>query len=126
MQAISDLDLYHLAMEEPWFAADPIPEFDKARARHPWLATSNLGHVITHYPVVRELFANEERMRTSFDEMVEFMGAEGTPWGSFQKTAGTVGAESNTLFHTTVSSRSVTTSIGHWNAGFGAVGFEFT
>ena len=44
----------------------------------------------------------------------------------FQKTAGTVGAESNTLFHTTVSSRSVTTSIGHWNAGFGAVRFEFT
>ncbi len=84
MQAISDLDLYHLAMEEPWFAADPVPEFDKARARHPWLATSNLGHVITHYPVVREMFANEERMRTSFDEMVEFMGAEGTPWGSFQ------------------------------------------
>ena len=84
MQPLSELDLYHLAMEEPWFAEDPITEFDKARAQHPWLAASNLGHVITHYPVVRELFANEERMRTSFDEMVEYMGAEGTPWGSFQ------------------------------------------
>ncbi len=84
MQAISELDLYHLAMEEPWFAENPAPEFDKARAKHPWLATSNLGHVVTHYPVVREMFANEDRMRTSFDEMVDFMGAEDTPWGGFQ------------------------------------------
>jgi cytochrome P450 len=84
MQAISELDLYHLAMEEPWFAADPIPEFDKARAQHPWLASSNLGYVVTHYPVVRELFSNEDRMRTSFDEMVDFMGARDTPWGGFQ------------------------------------------
>ena len=84
MQPISELDLYHLAMEEPWFAEDPVSEFDKARAKHPWLASSNLGHVITHYPVVRELFSNEERMRTSFDEMVDFMGAKDTPWGSFQ------------------------------------------
>jgi cytochrome P450 len=71
-------------MEEPWFAEDPVTEFDKARARHPWLASSNLGYVVTHYPVVREMFAHEERLRTSFDEMVDFMGANDTPWGSFQ------------------------------------------
>ena len=38
MQEISDLKLPHLSMEEPWFAADPFPQFDEARSEHPWLA----------------------------------------------------------------------------------------
>ena len=55
MQAISDLELPHLAMEEPWFAANPAPQFAAARAAHPWLASSNLGYVVTGYAAVREL-----------------------------------------------------------------------
>lgn len=83
-QLISELELPHLAMEEASFSGDPYPHFDAARARHPWLATSNFGYVVTHYPVNRELFANEEKMRGIYVEMVETMGAMDTPWGDFQ------------------------------------------
>jgi cytochrome P450 len=81
---ISELELPHLAMEEEAFSADPYPHFDAARARHPWLATSNFGYVVTHYPVIRELFTNEQKMRGNYVEMVEMMGATDTPWGDFQ------------------------------------------
>jgi cytochrome P450 len=84
MELISDLELPHLAMEEEAFAADPYPRFDAARARHPWLATSNFGYVVTHYPVIRELFVQESHMRGNYVEMVEAMGAMDTPWGDFQ------------------------------------------
>ena len=57
MQPYTELDLYHLALEEAWFAADPAPELVKARGVHPWLAKSNLGPVVTHYPVVREIMS---------------------------------------------------------------------
>jgi len=85
MQAISELDLSHLAMEEPWFAENPFPHFAAAREKHPWLAASNLGFVVTHYPAVRELLAMEERMRTPYDQIVEQMGAQGTAWARFQE-----------------------------------------
>ena len=83
-QLISELELPHLAMEEEAFSADPYPHFDAARARHPWLATSQFGYVVTHYPVIRELFAEESHMRGNYVEMVEAMGAMDTPWGDFQ------------------------------------------
>jgi cytochrome P450 len=85
MQAISDLALPHLAMEEPWFASDPAPQFAAARAVHPWLAGSSLGYVVTNYTAVRELLAMEGIMRTSFDHTVDLMGARGTAWGRFQE-----------------------------------------
>src|SRR6202008_4334726 len=83
-QLISELELPHLAMEEEAFAADPYHHFDEARAEHPWLATSNFGYVVTHYPVIRELFVQESRLRGNYVEMVEAMGAMDTPWGDFQ------------------------------------------
>ncbi len=85
MQPITSLKLPHLAMEEPAFAADPIPHFDRARAAHPWLATSSFGFVVTQYKAVRALLAMEEHMRTPYDRMVDMMGARGTPWGRFQE-----------------------------------------
>jgi cytochrome P450 len=81
---ISELELPHLAMEEESFAGDPYPHFDAARARHPWLATSKFGYVVTHYPVIRELFTSEQKLRGNYVEMVEMMGAMATPWGDFQ------------------------------------------
>jgi len=85
MQDISKLELPHLAIEEPWFAADPFPQFDAARREHPWLAESNLGYVVTNYSAVRDLMAQESKMRLPFDELVEMMGARGTAWGRFQE-----------------------------------------
>ncbi len=86
MQELSELDLPHLAMEDPAFARDPFPHFDAARSKHPWLATSNFGHVVTNYRAVRDLMALEGRqMRMPYDIMVDQMGARGTEWGRFQQ-----------------------------------------
>jgi cytochrome P450 len=86
MQAISELKLPHLAMEEPWFAENPFPHFAAARAEHPWLAGSSFGYVVTNYNAVRDLMALEARqMRMPYDVMVDAMGARGTEWGRFQE-----------------------------------------
>jgi cytochrome P450 len=72
-------------MEEDWFAADPAPQFARAREQHPWLANSNLGLVITSYQAVRDIIAMDDAIRMTFDEIVELMGAGGTFWGRFQQ-----------------------------------------
>lgn len=84
MREISELELPYLAMEQPWFAEDPGPQFAQAREKHPWLANSSLGYVVTNYQAVRDLMAMKDAMRTPFDQTVELMGAQGTAWGRFQ------------------------------------------
>ena len=83
MQALADLDLYHLHWEEPGFAADPLPEFAKARAKHPWIARTSTGYTIFEYQAIRDLLVQDAKLRPSFDGIVEIMGAQGTPWGRF-------------------------------------------
>jgi cytochrome P450 len=83
MQALADLDLYHLRWEEPSFAANPLPEFAKARARHPWLARCDAGYVVFEYQAFRDLLVQDDKLRPSFDAVVEVMGAHGSPWGRF-------------------------------------------
>lgn len=83
MQALAELDLPHLPMETDAFAADPYAYFDGARKQHPWLATSRFGYVVHEFTAIRELLWMDDKMRTSFDEIVEIMEAEGTPWGRF-------------------------------------------
>ena len=85
MQEISELDLTWLAMEEDWFAAEPGPQFAKAREQHPWLANSSLGLVITNYQAVRDIIAMDDAIRMTFGEIVELMGAQDTFWGRFQQ-----------------------------------------
>jgi cytochrome P450 len=85
MQAAAELELPYLTMEQDSFAEDPFPHFAAARALHPWLARWTLGYVVTDYRAMRELFAMEDRMHMLYDNIVEIMGAEGTPWGNFQK-----------------------------------------
>ncbi|MCW1429623.1 cytochrome P450 [Novosphingobium sp. JCM 18896] len=83
MQALADLDLYHLRWEEPAFAAEPLPEFAKARAKHPWIAKCDAGYVIFEYQAIRDLLVQDDKLRPSFDGVVEVMGAQGSPWGRF-------------------------------------------
>lgn len=83
MVHLAELDLPHLAMDEPHFAADPMPQFSAAKAQHPWLARSIFGLVITDYKAMRELLVDDARLRPSYDGIVQLMGAEGTPWGRF-------------------------------------------
>lgn len=86
MESLSEIELPHLAMEEADFARDPYSRFEAARARHPWLATSNLGYVVTSYKAVRDLMALEAtHMRMPYDLIVDAMGARGTAWGRFQE-----------------------------------------
>lgn len=83
MLSVADLDLPHLPMETPDFAADPFPHFAAARARHPWLATSVFGFVVTEYGAMKDLLAIDGSLRTANDGVVAIMGAKDRPSGRF-------------------------------------------
>ena len=83
MTALAELELPHLPMDEPRFAADPMPYLAEAKTQHPWLAKSAFGLVVTEYKAMRELLVDDKRLRPSYDGIVQLMGAEGTPWGRF-------------------------------------------
>lgn len=83
MTSFADLDLPHLPMETPEFAADPFPWFTDARGQHPWLATSIFGLVVTEYAAMKDLMWLDVRMRTANDGVVEIMGATDTFSGDF-------------------------------------------
>jgi cytochrome P450 len=100
LQSLANIALPRLSMEDPAFAENPYPHFDAARAQHPWLATSNIGYVVTSYRAVRDLMALESgHMRMLYDLIVDAMGARGTAWGRFQEghMLGKSGAEHRRL-----------------------------
>jgi cytochrome P450 len=81
MEALSELDLPHLPIKSPEFAADPYPHLAAARMKHAWLATAEAGYVVHEYTAMRELFGQDDKMRVYNDGVVEHMGAGGTSWG---------------------------------------------
>ncbi|CAN7269306.1 cytochrome P450 [Phenylobacterium sp. LjRoot225] len=83
MQTVAELDLPHLPVEDPAFAADPVRYFREARAQHPWLAKSNIGLLIHEFTAIRELLGQDEKFRPAYDGIVDQLGAHGTPWGRF-------------------------------------------
>jgi cytochrome P450 len=83
VDTVADIDLPHLPMETPEFAADPFPWFTRARCQHPWLATSDFGLVVTEYAAMKDLMWLDASMRTANDGMVAIMGAEEMSWGRF-------------------------------------------
>jgi cytochrome P450 len=83
MQTAAELDLPHLAMEEPAFAEDPFTRFAAARQEHPWLAKSAFGYVVTDYAAIKDLLSMDGPLRTAHDGVAEIMGATGSPWGRF-------------------------------------------
>lgn len=82
MISVTELDLPHLPMETPEFAANPVPYFAAARQQHPWLAKCTFGYVVHEYSAIRDLLPLEQA-RGSYDGIVELMGAKNTPWGRF-------------------------------------------
>jgi cytochrome P450 len=80
---LADLDLYHLDWDAPEVPANPYPFFEEARKKHPWLLKTSTGYVVFGYRAIRDLMFQDDKMRTSFDEIVTIMGAENTPWGRF-------------------------------------------
>lgn len=85
MPSSTDLELPYLAMGTPEFATDPFPHFEAARARHPWLATSDFGLVVTEYAAMKDLLGLNESLRTANDGVAEIMGAQDSRWGRFAK-----------------------------------------
>ena len=83
MPTLDELDLPHVAMDDPAFAADPLPRFEEARQKHPWLARSTYGIVITEYTAMRDLFGRDDQLRPPYADIVGVLGLEGTPWGDF-------------------------------------------
>jgi cytochrome P450 len=83
VQTLAELDLPYLPMEERAFGENPYRFFAEARARHPWLATSKFGLVVHEYGAIRDLYQMDDKMRPSFDGIVERLDAKGTPWGRF-------------------------------------------
>ncbi|MCB2078171.1 MAG: cytochrome P450 [Novosphingobium sp.] len=80
---LGELDLHHLDWNTPGFATDPYPHFEAARAKHPWLAKADEGIVVHGYQAIRDLMDMDDKLRPSFDGIVEILGAKGTPWGRF-------------------------------------------
>lgn len=85
--AAATLDLPFLAVEADAFAADPFPEFARARAAHPWLARWSGGYVITDAQAMRDLHALERdgMWHMPYAGFAALFDADGTPWGEFQK-----------------------------------------
>jgi cytochrome P450 len=85
MQAIGDLKLPSLPMEDAEFAANPWPYLAAAREQHPWLASCAFGYVVHQYGAMRELLRLDHSMTGAYDNVVDIMQARGTPWGRFQQ-----------------------------------------
>jgi cytochrome P450 len=83
MQALSDINLPHLPVDTPEFAADPVRFFREAKRQHPWIAASDLGYWVHDYAAIRELLGHDETLRPAYDGIVAMLGAHGTPWGRF-------------------------------------------
>jgi len=83
MQTLAELDLPHLPVREPAFAENPVRYLAEARARHPWIASSDIGYFVHEYGAIRELIAQDDKLRPAYDGIVEQLGVHGTPWGRF-------------------------------------------
>src|SRR5581483_10629809 len=57
-----------------------------ARAKHPWIAKSNLGYVIHEFTAIRELYGRDDRLRPAYDGIVQQLEAHGTPWGRYMES----------------------------------------
>jgi len=83
MLEVGDLELVHLAVEDPEFGHDPMPRFAEARRKHDWLATSNIGPVVTDYRAIDEIMRLDDNLKMPGEDIVDIMGAHGTGWGAF-------------------------------------------
>ena len=83
MTSIGDLDLYRMPIADAAFGRDPFPDFGKAREKHPWLAASEIGYVVTSYRAIDDIMRMDERLNMPGEEIADIMGARGTGWGDF-------------------------------------------
>ena len=88
--------LPHLAMDEPEFGTDPMPRFAEAREVHPWLAKSNFGLVVHEFTAMRELFRMDDKLRPSYDGIVDTYGQLDSAYGMHPCKVQLPGVEAST------------------------------
>lgn len=79
----SDAQLPVLPVNSPEFWADPERYLAPARLRHPWLARFADGYIVHGRQANEDLFAEHARLYMGLDALVDFYGAQGTPWAGF-------------------------------------------
>jgi cytochrome P450 len=84
MQRVTEMSLPHLAIEDMNFAADPAPQFKKAREQHPWIAKAVYGYVLTEYGAMRDILSMDDRLRPPHEGIMDLMQARGSRWEKFQ------------------------------------------
>jgi cytochrome P450 len=80
---LEELDLPYLPMEDAAFARNPYPYLEQARQTHPWLARGTFGYVVHQYQAIQDLLRQDGPLQSSYDGIVETMGATDTPWGDW-------------------------------------------
>lgn len=85
MLNVAEIDLYHLPIGDQLFADDPNPHMLAAREKHPWLATSDFGTVVTEYTALDEIMRMDETLKTPCEHVIDIMGGAGTNWARFQR-----------------------------------------
>lgn len=83
--SIDQLDLMELPIEDRAFGANPEPWFAQARAKHPWLAKFSHGYLVHGHHEIRDLLSMDDKLHLAVGDVVEIMGATGTPWGDFMQ-----------------------------------------
>lgn len=81
--SIETLDLMELPIEDREFGSNPEPWFAKAREKHPWLARFSHGYLVHGHHEIRDLMQMDDKLHIATEDVVEIMGATGTPWGDF-------------------------------------------
>jgi cytochrome P450 len=82
-ELVSETALPVLPVESPEFWADPERFLAPARRRHPWLARFSGGFIVHGCQANDDLFREDEHLWMGLDGLVEFYGAQGTPWARF-------------------------------------------
>jgi cytochrome P450 len=83
MPRIDQLELQQLPIASVDFGNDPMPFMAEARTKHPWLAASDVGFVITGYRAIDDILRLDDKLTMPGEEIVDIMGAQGTGWGDF-------------------------------------------
>jgi len=84
MQLVTELPLPELPIDDPAFAADPAPQFKAAREKHPWLAKTSVGYIVTEYEAIKDLLLMDDKMRPPHERIIDLMNAQGSRWERFQ------------------------------------------
>ncbi|RYE54226.1 MAG: cytochrome P450, partial [Rhizobiaceae bacterium] len=84
MTNIAELELVRLPVDEQQFRRDPMPWIREAREKHSWLATTDYGYFVHGYEAIKDLIYMDDKLRPSYEELIEYYGVQGTPWAKFQ------------------------------------------